>query len=81
MTHVAADCGNLPDDVREREVEVRQPRDQRGQTSTAKPSVTRLVLASMLQDLFAKYGRIRAVDLKSPVRPPAYAFIEFDDSR
>ncbi|GAB4815099.1 hypothetical protein N2152v2_002145 [Parachlorella kessleri] len=59
MARAAADtgrlvyCGNLPDDVREREVE----------------------------DLFAKYGRIRAVDLKSPVRPPAYAFIEFDDPR
>ena len=34
-----------------------------------------------VEDLFAKYGRIRAVDLKSPVRPPAYAFIEFDDPR
>lgn len=34
-----------------------------------------------VEDLFAKYGRIRSVDLKSPVRPPAYAFIEFDDNR
>lgn len=34
-----------------------------------------------VEDLFAKYGRIRGVDLKSPARPPAYAFIEFDDAR
>lgn len=34
-----------------------------------------------VEDLFAKYGRIRSVDLKNPVRPPAFAFIEFDDPR
>ena len=45
--------GNLPMDIREREVE----------------------------DLFYKYGRIRDIDLKTPSRPPAYAFVSFDDSR
>ncbi|KDD73460.1 hypothetical protein H632_c2152p1, partial [Helicosporidium sp. ATCC 50920] len=59
MSRVAADAGrlvyvgNLPDDIREREVE----------------------------DLFIKYGRIHSVELKTPVRPPAFAFVEFDSSR
>eukprot|EP00802_Teleaulax_amphioxeia_P010918 Tamp_10948.p1 GENE.Tamp_10948~~Tamp_10948.p1 ORF type:complete len:292 (+),score=77.30 Tamp_10948:54-878(+) len=43
--------GNLPMDIRERDVE----------------------------DLFYKYGRIRDIDLKTPNRPPAYAFVSFDD--
>eukprot|EP00602_Paraphysomonas_sp_CaronLab_P008377 CAMPEP_0185024904 /NCGR_PEP_ID=MMETSP1103-20130426/8071_1 /TAXON_ID=36769 /ORGANISM="Paraphysomonas bandaiensis, Strain Caron Lab Isolate" /LENGTH=303 /DNA_ID=CAMNT_0027557989 /DNA_START=61 /DNA_END=973 /DNA_ORIENTATION=- len=42
--------GNLPMDVKEREVE----------------------------DLFYKYGRIRDIDLKTPSRPPAYAFVSFE---
>lgn len=46
-------CGNLPIDIREREIE----------------------------DLFYKYGRIRDIDLKTPSRPPAFAFISFDDER
>eukprot|EP00891_Asterochloris_glomerata_P009279 jgi/Astpho2/9279/Aster-06853 len=45
--------GNLPNDIREREVE----------------------------DLFIKYGRVRSIDLKTPPRPPAFAFVEFDDPR
>jgi len=45
--------GNLPDDIRERE----------------------------LDDLFYKYGRIREIDIKKGDRPPAFAFIAFDDSR
>lgn len=45
--------GNLPDDVRERD----------------------------LQDIFAKYGRIRSIDIKQPPRPPPFAFVEFDDRR
>ena len=45
--------GNLPIDIRERE----------------------------LDDLFYKYGRIREIDLKQPARPPAFAFIAFDDVR
>lgn len=28
-----------------------------------------------------QFGRIRNIDLKTPVRPPAYAFIEFEDPR
>jgi hypothetical protein len=27
-----------------------------------------------VEDLFYKYGRIRDIDLKTPNRPPAYAF-------
>ncbi|KFM23328.1 Pre-mRNA-splicing factor SF2 [Auxenochlorella protothecoides] len=59
MSRSAADrgclvyVGNLPDDIREREIE----------------------------DLFAKYGRVRQVDLKTPARPPAFAFVEFEDGR
>eukprot|EP01024_Parvocaulis_polyphysoides_P058546 TRINITY_DN629_c0_g1_i1.p1 TRINITY_DN629_c0_g1~~TRINITY_DN629_c0_g1_i1.p1 ORF type:complete len:333 (-),score=55.61 TRINITY_DN629_c0_g1_i1:280-1278(-) len=34
-----------------------------------------------LDDLFYKYGKILRIDLKTPARPPAYAFIEYDDSR
>lgn len=43
--------GNLPMDIRERDIE----------------------------DLFYKYGRIRDIDLKTPNRPPAFAFVSFDD--
>ncbi|XP_057503087.1 serine/arginine-rich splicing factor SR30-like isoform X2 [Actinidia eriantha] len=45
--------GNLPGDIREREVE----------------------------DLFYKYGRIVDIELKTPPRPPGYAFVEFEDYR
>ena len=45
--------GNLPVDIREREIE----------------------------DLFYKYGRIRDIDIKRPMRPPAFAFVAFDDYR
>ena len=45
--------GNLPFDIREREVE----------------------------DLFAKFGRITKILVKTPRAPPAYAFVEFDDER
>lgn len=45
--------GNLPVDIRERE----------------------------LEDLFYKYGRIRDIDIKRPMRPPAFAFVAFDDYR
>ena len=45
--------GNLPIDVRERE----------------------------LDDLFYKYGRIRDIDIKRPIAPPAFAFITYDDHR
>jgi hypothetical protein len=34
-----------------------------------------------VEDLFYKYGHIREIDLKTPSRPPAYAFISFDDPR
>lgn len=36
---------------------------------------------SELDDLFYKYGRIREIDLKTPARPPAFAFVSFDDVR
>ena len=45
--------GNLPMDVREREIE----------------------------DLFEKYGKVTNIELKIKDRPPAFAFVEFDDTR
>eukprot|EP00658_Telonema_sp_P-2_P043933 TRINITY_DN317_c0_g1_i2.p2 TRINITY_DN317_c0_g1~~TRINITY_DN317_c0_g1_i2.p2 ORF type:complete len:155 (-),score=26.86 TRINITY_DN317_c0_g1_i2:53-517(-) len=45
--------GNLPGDVREREID----------------------------DLFYKYGRIRDISIKGGSQGPAFAFVEFDDSR
>ena len=29
----------------------------------------------------AQYGRIRNIDLKVPPRPPAFAFVEFENAR
>jgi len=34
-----------------------------------------------LDDLFYKFGKIRDIEIKRPNRPPAYAFIAFDDRR
>lgn len=31
-----------------------------------------------IEDLFFKYGRIRDIDLKTPARPPAFAFVSFE---
>lgn len=45
--------GNLPMNIKEREIE----------------------------DIFRKFGRIRDIEIKTPSRPPAYAFVSFDDSR
>ncbi len=30
---------------------------------------------------FSRFGRIRDIDLKTPIRPPAFAFVVFDDIR
>ena len=45
--------GNLPIDIKEREIE----------------------------DLFYKYGPIREIEIKRPMRPPAYAFVAFTHYR
>ena len=34
-----------------------------------------------IDDLFYKYGKITNIEIKRPVRPPAFAFVTFDDSR
>eukprot|EP00879_Flechtneria_rotunda_P023087 GHRR01024406.1.p1 GENE.GHRR01024406.1~~GHRR01024406.1.p1 ORF type:complete len:194 (+),score=40.04 GHRR01024406.1:401-982(+) len=34
-----------------------------------------------IQDLFEKFGSIRAIDIKIPPRPPPFAFVEFSDPR
>ncbi|PIO55522.1 hypothetical protein TELCIR_23090, partial [Teladorsagia circumcincta] len=33
-----------------------------------------------LEDIFAKYGKVRFIDIKGG-RGPAFAFVEFDDAR
>ncbi|KAL4539376.1 hypothetical protein Ndes2437B_g02243 [Nannochloris sp. 'desiccata'] len=59
MSNYAAEEGrliyvsNLPDDVRERDID----------------------------NIFGKYGRIRAVNIKKLARPPPFAFVEFSDRR
>ena len=39
------------------------------------------VRESELDKLFYSFGRIKRIDLKVPMRPPAYAFIDFEDPR
>ncbi|OWZ12135.1 Pre-mRNA-splicing factor SF2 [Phytophthora megakarya] len=34
-----------------------------------------------VEDIFYKYGRIRDIDVKFPSRPPAFAFVDFEDPR
>jgi arginine/serine-rich splicing factor 1/9 len=34
-----------------------------------------------VDELFAKFGRIRAIDIKRPPRPPPFVFVEFEDRR
>ncbi|EKX52221.1 hypothetical protein GUITHDRAFT_41825, partial [Guillardia theta CCMP2712] len=34
-----------------------------------------------IEDLFYKYGRIRDIEVKTPNRPPAFAFVSFEDYR
>ena len=31
-----------------------------------------------VEDLFYKYGKIRDIECKTPARPPAYAFVDFE---
>lgn len=72
--------GNLPQDIRERDIE-----DLFGK-------VGQLYACSVAQDQhlhaqtvattgLLQYGRIRNIDVKTPMRPPAFAFVEFEDSR
>lgn len=39
------------------------------------------VRESEIEDMYKKFGKIVRIDLKTPSRPPAYAFVEFDDER
>jgi arginine/serine-rich splicing factor 1/9 len=34
-----------------------------------------------VDDLFYKFGRIHSIEIKTPSRPPAFAFLSFDDRR
>ncbi len=75
--------GNLPLDVRERELEdlfykVGAVCLQRG-ANGAHGSLQCLTIMSFLPRM--QFGRIRMVDIKRPARPPAFAFVEFDDPR
>ncbi len=31
-----------------------------------------------VEDLFYKYGKIRDIECKTPARPPAFAFVDFE---
>ncbi|KAI7750063.1 hypothetical protein M8C21_007486 [Ambrosia artemisiifolia] len=39
------------------------------------------MLEKEVEDIFYKYGPIVEIDLKIPPRPPAFAFVEFEDAR
>ena len=34
-----------------------------------------------IEDIFYKFGRIRSIDIKTPSRPPAFAFVSYEDRR
>ncbi len=34
-----------------------------------------------LEDIFKEFGRIHDIDLKTPQRPPAFAFVAFEETR
>ncbi len=34
-----------------------------------------------LEDIFKEYGKIREIDLKTPLRPPAFAFVAYVETR
>ena len=80
--------GNLPGDVREREVEdlfikvgivVRCRRDCHKRSRVCDNLLLPKAYARFCFDL--QYGRIRHIDLKTPPRPPAFSFVEFEDPR
>ena len=50
-------------------------------TPLTAPSVSNSPPPPQLDDLFYKYGRIRHIEIRRLQRPPAFAFIEFDDPR
>jgi len=39
------------------------------------------VRESEIEDIYKKFGHIVRIDLKTPNRPPAYAFVEYEDER
>ena len=81
--------GNLPGDVREREVEdlfIKVGIGARYRPRCYK--CTRLLLycyfcreSYVMPCCNVQYGRIRHIDLKTPPRPPAFSFVEFEDPR
>lgn len=88
---------NLPDDIREREVEDlfskvgqrvgswferlfgRVPCRQRGcwGLTAPVPCFTGCSLLPVQLVLQLQYGKVLSIDMKAPVRPPAFAFVEF----
>jgi len=39
------------------------------------------VRESEIEEIYGKFGPIARIDLKTPSRPPAYAFVEYEDER
>lgn len=83
-------CGNLPEDIREREIEDMFSKvSEAGVPERAKHSHrhdgrserTALQPLHALHPLPHQYGRILLIDLKTPPRPPAFCFIEYSDPR
>ena len=67
--------GNLPMDIKEREV------DDLFYKYLFLIFVSIEEYVSFQLFSYYRYGRIRDIDLKTPSRPPAYAFITYDDVR
>lgn len=65
--------GNLPQDVRERDID-----DLFAKVGCVGLS---LLCNRIHMSSHAQYGRIKYIDVKTPARPPAFAFVEFEDSR
>lgn len=66
--------GNLPADIKERELD-----DLFAKVRLQFPFPTFDDLITRSNDL--QYGRIKHIEIKMPTRPPAFAFVEFEDRR
>lgn len=65
--------GNLPQDIRERDIDDLFAKvGGVGVPLPAQPHHTHVN---------EQYGRIKYIDVKTPARPPAFAFVEFEDGR
>ena len=75
--------GNLPGDVREREVEDLFIKVLRRNCDNFMSLAVIFGVISVDREPCAllQYGRVRHIDIKTPPRPPAFSFVEFEDPR